>query len=166
MPIYEFYCSRCHKLFNFLARRPGVTKEPACPQCQGNLHKQISIFAHIGQASEGGDDPLAGMNIDESKIEGALASLASAAENVNEDDPKQMAQLMRQFSQKTGMNLGDGMEEALCRMESGEDPDKIEQEMGDILEQEDPFAMAQTIRRTALQQPPAEDDTLYELEEH
>jgi hypothetical protein len=49
---------------------------------------------------------------------------------------------MRKLTSMTGLELGAGMEEALRRMERGEDPDQIEAEMGDILESEDPFQMA------------------------
>jgi hypothetical protein len=119
----------------------------------------MSTFATIGRAKETDDDfPL---DIDESKMESVLSGLAGEAGNINEDDPRQMANLMRKFSDQTGLSLGDGMEEALARMEAGEDPDKIEQEMGDILETEDPFGKKpkKSIRRTA----PVIDDTLYEL---
>ena len=33
-----------------------------------------------------------------------------------------------------GMPVGGGMEDALKRMEAGEDPEKIEEDMGDLLE--------------------------------
>ncbi len=51
-------------------------------------------------------------------------------------------------------------------MEAGEDPDKIEQEMGDILEEENPFStkprkMLNDFRRKYL--PPKVDERLYEL---
>ena len=59
-------------------------------------------------------------------MEKAFMSLMQEAENVNEDDPRQMAALMRKFTDKTGIQLGDSMEEALGRMEAGEDPDRIE----------------------------------------
>lgn len=159
MPIYEFYCDECNTLFNFFSHRINTTKQPNCPKCDRTLQRQISTFATIGRAKETDDDfPL---NIDESKMERVLSGLASEAENINEDDPRQMANLMRKFSDQTGLSLGDGMEEALARMEAGEDPDKIEQEMGDILETEDPFGKKSKkyIRRTA----PVIDDTLYEL---
>ena len=59
---------------------------------------------------------------------------------------------------------GDGMEEALQRMESGEDTEQIEAEMGDLLESEDPFQIAAKKggkggKRTA----PKRDETLYDL---
>lgn len=160
MPIYEFYCKKCHTIFNFLSKRVNTTAEPGCPRCQGPLRRQMSTFATIGKAKEGEEDFMAGL--DEAKMEKVLAGLARQAENINEDDPRQMAQLMRQFSHQTGISLGDGMEEALARMESGEDPDKIEAEMGDLLEGEDPFSL---MRRKAggRKMPPAQDETLYEL---
>ena len=58
------------------------------------------------------------------------------------------------------------MEEAIRRMESGEDPDKIEEDMGDFLEDEDPFAAKPKSSLAALQRkflPPKVDDTLYDL---
>ena len=159
MPIYEFYCEKCNTLFNFFSCHINTTKQPNCPKCDQILQRQISTFATIGKAKETDDDfPL---DIDESKMESVLSGLASEAENINEDDPRQMANLMRKFSDQTGLSLGDGMEEALARMEAGEDPDKIEQEMGDVLENEDPFGKKpkKSIRCIS----PTVDDTLYEL---
>jgi hypothetical protein len=71
---------------------------------------------------------------------------------------------MRKLTRMTGLDLGDGMEEALSRMEQGEDPEKIEQEMGDLLEGEDPFQLkAKAARQARRRQAPARDETLYDL---
>ena len=59
--------------------------------------------------------------------------LAGEADKMNEDDPKQAANLMRKLSDMTGFELGEGMDEALRRMEKGEDHEQIEAELGDIL---------------------------------
>ena len=67
-------------------------------------------------------------------MEKAMAMLAGEAGGMNEDDPRQAAQLMRKLTEATGISLGAGMEEALNRLEKGEDPDRIEAEMGDLLE--------------------------------
>ena len=88
------------------------------------------------------------------------------AETLDEDDPKQAAAMMRKLFDSTGMKLGDSLEEAMSRMEAGEDPDKIEQEMGDILEEENPFSakpkkMFDDLRRKYL--PPRVDERLYEM---
>jgi len=57
--------------------------------------------------------------IDESKMEQAMNMLAGQAEQMNEDDPRQAAELMRKLSDMSGLKLGQGMEEALTRMEKG-----------------------------------------------
>ncbi|MEW6520702.1 MAG: zinc ribbon domain-containing protein [Desulfurivibrio sp.] len=162
MPIYEFYCKHCHMIFNFLSRRVNTAAQPPCPRCQGQLQRKISAFATIGKAKKGEEEDFI-PDFDETKMERVLAGLAQEATNLNEDDPRQMAQLMRKFSQQTGLSLGAGMEEAISRMEAGEDPDKIEAEMGEVLENEDPFAAMRRKIRGGYRTPPVEDDTLYEL---
>jgi len=103
------------------------------------MSRVASTFAAISAKSDsesaGEDMP----QIDEAKMEKAMASLAKEADRIDEDDPKQAASLMRKLTKETGLKLGSGMEEALSRMEKGEDPDKIEQEMGDLLENDEPF---------------------------
>jgi hypothetical protein len=103
--------------------------------------------------------------IDESKLEKAMSKLTTEAERLNEEDPRQAANLMRKFSEMTGVKLGDSMNEALRRMESGEDPEKIEAEIGDILENEDPFLPSGTkeIKGKAKKKEPLRDETLYEF---
>lgn len=165
MPIYEFFCADCNTVFNFLSRRPNTDKRPECPKCgKPELQKLMSAFATIGKAKENdGEDPFAGM--DEAKMEQALAGLMREAENVNEDDPRQMAQLMRKFADKTGLNLGGAMEEAMARMEAGEDPDQIEQEMGDLMEGDEPFSLEAMKKKVQAgsKRPPVHDDYLYDL---
>ena len=138
MPIYEFYCDHCYALFNFLSKSVNTSGRPECPECKRKLEKQVSMFAAPSGAAESGD--MDDFPIDESKMEDAMNVLASEAESINEDDPRQAAQLMRKFSSITGMEFGAGMEEAIGRMESGEDPEKIEAEMGDLIDGDgDPF---------------------------
>jgi len=69
---------------------------------------------------------------------------------------------MRKLSDATGLKMGAGMEEALSRLERGEDPEKIEQEMGDLLSGEEPFALEDKGKKTKPSAPRV-DETLYEL---
>ena len=123
---------------------------------------RISL-ATIGKAKEPcGDDPLAGL--DEAKMEQAMAGLMREAEHINEDDPRQMARLMRKFADKTGINLGGHMEEAIARLEAGEDLDQVEQDMGDLMEAEESFSLEAMKRKViAGARLPRKDDKLYEL---
>lgn len=164
MPIYEFYCDRCNTIFNFFSKTVNTRKRPKCPRCKTKtLSRQLSAFAFTGKAKEEGD--VDDMPFDENKMEKAMQMLAGEADKINEDDPRQAANLMRKLSDMTGLELGDGMNEALKRMEAGEDPDTIEAEMGDLLEAEDPFLLpdkkpgSPKTRRRA----PRRDDKLYDL---
>ena len=164
MPIYEFYCENCNTIFNFFSRTVNTAKKPKCPQCKTRtLSRQMSAFAFTGKAKEDGDPD--DLPFDESKMEQAMGMLAGEADTMNEDDPRQAANLMRKLTDMTGMKLGAGMEEALARMEKGEDPDKIEEEMGDLLEGEDPFIMPGKKGATDKTKRPApkRDETLYDL---
>ena len=125
MPIYEFYCEPCNTVFNFFSRGVNTTKIHDCPKCNRILKRQMSLFARVTRGkeepAEDGMPPL-----DEAKMEKAMAMLAGEAEKMNEDDPRQDAQLMRKLTDATGLTLGAGMEEALQRLEKGDDPDQIE----------------------------------------
>jgi hypothetical protein len=124
----------------------------------------MSIFTTSKGRGEGGEDmPLP--DLDETKMEQAMNVLSREAEHLDENDPKQAANLMRKLTDMTGLNLGPGMEEALRRMEAGEDPEQIEEEMGDLLEDEDPFSLGGSGKtsKSRKKRPPAKDDTLYEL---
>jgi len=139
----------------------NTTKRPVCPKCRRKkLERQMSIFARVTGAKEN-DDP-GDLPLDEAKMEKAMNVLAREAEGINEENPRQAANLMRKLSDVAGIGLGPGMEEALRRMEAGEDPEQIEAEMGDLLEGEEPFLLdgkkGQRTRR-----PPKRDETLYDL---
>jgi putative FmdB family regulatory protein len=166
MPIYEFYCPDCHTIFSFLSRR-GSRKRPDCPRCgRPKLERRASSFA----ISKGRPEPTPGEDglpdVDDAGMERAMESLAREAEGISEDDPRAMARLMRRFYQTSGMPLGDGMEEAIQRMEAGEDPEQIEEELGDLLEDEEALLGGKKSglkRLRGRMRPPRVDDTLYEL---
>jgi putative FmdB family regulatory protein len=141
MPIYEYACPECRVVFNFLSRRIDPQHLPACPKC-GNkkMVKQMSGFAALrgrGQASapetsspEGGP-PMPEM--DDPRMERAFNEMARDMEHLDENNPKHLAHMMRKM--KDLMPPGSTpaeMETAIKRLEAGEDPEKIEADMGDI----------------------------------
>ncbi len=164
MPIYEFYCSRCHAIYNFFSKSVNTAKVPSCPVCKNKvLTRQMSVFAAItGGAKEAGAEDLPS-GFDEAKLEKAMMALACDAEKINEDDPRAAAQLMRKLAKTTGLPLGDGFEEALARLEAGEDPDKIDEEMGELLSGDDPFGASKSGKKARSLRPPRHEDTLYDL---
>jgi putative FmdB family regulatory protein len=162
MPIYEFYCADCHTIFKFLSKIVNTTKRPICPRCQKvQLERRMSVFSFSRgkQEAEEPDMP----HLDEDKLERSMQALAREAEGIKEEDPRQAARLMRKVYDATGLKLGPGMQEAIRRMEAGEDPEEIEAELGDLMETEGPFAEPSTKIQPKKSRPPAKDDHLYEL---
>lgn len=163
MPVYEFYCPECHTVYSFLSRRVSPRKRPDCPRCgRRRLQRQASRFAiSRGLAPEGGEGTPGGW--DEARLERALASLAAEAESLDGDDPRQAARLMRRLSREAGLELGSRLEEMVRRVEAGEDPERVEAELGEALDGEEPFAAGGWKKAARRLRPPAQDDTLYEL---
>ena len=163
MPIYEFYCRKCNTLYNFFSRSVNTEKIPSCPRCKKvKLQRRMSVFAKISQKSEG-TAPEEMSGFDESKMEKAMEMLAREAGGIDENDPRQAAQLMRKLTDATGLSLGPRMEEALARMERGEDPEKIEEEMGDSIGEDELFVMAKKAVKGKKAAAPRVDDKLYDL---
>jgi len=141
MPIYEFACPKCRVVFNFLSKRLNPGKPPTCPKCGNrNMEKQMSSFATPRGAKEPatGEDSaedLAGMpNMDDPRIMRAMGELERDMEQMDENNPRHMAHMMRKM--KDIMPPGaipKDLDVAIKRLEAGEDPDKIEADMGDLL---------------------------------
>ncbi len=136
MPIYEYACPKCRVVFNFLSRRVNPGHLPVCPKC-GNkqMARQMSGFAALrgrGQASDA-PSPEAGPDTGDPRMERAMNEMARDMEHLDENNPRHLAHLMRKM--KDLMPPGSApaeMETAIKRLEAGEDPEKIEADMGDI----------------------------------
>ena len=141
MPIYEYACPKCRVIFNFLSKRIDPERLPTCPKC-GNkkMEKQMSRFA----MSRGLKEPAAKTDSDEAgppmpdmddpRIERAMMEMERDMEHLDENNPKHMAHMMRKM--KDLMPPGTVPKEldvAIKRLEAGEDPEKIEEDMGDVL---------------------------------
>lgn len=164
MPIYEFYCPTCHTLFNFLSRRIDTQRVPPCPQCRQPLSREVSLFAapRKGEAETADGD----VAPDEARMERAMAGIADQVDAIDEHDPRQAAQLMRQFAENSGLRYNTTIKEALGRMEAGEDPEAIEAQFGEALAGDEPFESGAAAARKASRhgrQRPRLDPKLYEM---
>jgi putative FmdB family regulatory protein len=142
MPIYEYLCVPCNRVFSFLVRNPAAKKEPHCPKCgAAQLRKRFSRFAVAGARPKSRDaDPTAGAPaapaggrsepLDDPRVEREMMQLMSQAEGIDDKDPRQMGRLMRRMSEISGERLDGEMEETVRRLESGEDPEKLDEELG------------------------------------
>ena len=162
MPIYEFFCKKCNTVFKFYSRAIDTTTIPKCPRCKRvKLERMFSSFATPGKSGKGGDDS---PEIDGSKLEKALSMLERDADSVDAENPKQTADFMRKLTDAAGISMGEGMEEALARLERGEDPDSIEAEMGELLSGDSfEFDSKKKKGRKKSDNKPEIDETLYEL---
>ncbi len=139
MPIYEFACPKCRKIYNFLSKKVNPSHSPTCPKC-GNkkLEKQLSRFAMtkgLKESAAGGDsgdgEPMP--DFDDPKVAAAMGELERDMQHMDENNPKHMAYMMKKM--KDVMPPGTmpkEMDEAIKRLEAGEDPEKIEEDMGDV----------------------------------
>jgi putative FmdB family regulatory protein len=144
MPIYEFYCADCHTLFNFFSSGIDTKSRPLCPRCKKvRLERRPATFATLKHKGEEEPSPF-----DEERLEGAMESiLGDIDDSADEEDPQQLARLFRRFGEAAGLDPGPRMEEILARLEAGEDPDRLEEEFGEVFEEEgDEDAMEEFFR--------------------
>lgn len=141
MPIYEFACPKCRRIFSFLSKRVNPDRLPVCPKC-GNkkLSKQVSRFAMTRglkepaakSEAEGNEPPMP--DFEDPRVERAMMELERDMEHLDENNPRHMAHMMKKM--KDLMPPGSVPKEldtAIKRLEAGEDPEKIEEDMGDLL---------------------------------
>lgn len=138
MPIYEFACPKCRKIFSFLSKRVNPDRLPVCPKC-GNtqMEKQLSRFAMTRRAaepSESGEGPDAMPDLDDPRVARAMSEIERDMEHMDENNPRHMAHLMRRMKELMPPgSMPKELDVAIKRLEAGEDPEKIEEDMGDLL---------------------------------
>jgi len=142
MPIYEFACPTCRVIFNFLSKRVNPDHLPTCPKCANkHLTKQVSRFAapkgvkEPAAKPEGerpGEPPMPDM--DDPRVMRAMGELEQDMEHLDENNPKHMALMMRKMKDLLPPGtMPKELDVAIKRLEQGEDPEKIEEDMGDVL---------------------------------
>ena len=92
--------------------------------------------------------------------------MAEIGDADGDDDPKRLASLFRRFGKEAGLEAGPQMEEILGRMEAGEDPDQLEDDLGATFEEDG--SMEQLFRfkkglREVQRRRPNVDEELYFL---
>jgi putative FmdB family regulatory protein len=141
MPIYEYACPKCRVIFNFLSKRVKQDRLPVCPKC-GNkkMAKQVTRFAMTRGLKEtapaAGDEGQEGLapDFENPRVANAMAELERDMEHMDENNPRHMAHMMKKM--KDLLPPGSTPKEldvAIKRLEAGEDPEKIEEDMGDLL---------------------------------
>jgi hypothetical protein len=137
MPIYEFYSPDTNRIYSFFARSLAQGRlTPSCPDNpRARMERMISRFAVTGRAKEKPDAPAEADGPDP-HMDRVMAEMESEMSSMNEDnpDPRQLGRLMRKMTEATGQRMPAAMEQMIQRLEQGEDPEKLEEEFGDSLE--------------------------------
>src|SRR6185369_8764000 len=98
VPIYEYDCRGCRRRVSILVRSLSSQEAPRCPRCDSaELHRLMSRFATV-------------------KSEDArLDSLADPSQfgDLDENDPRSVARMMKRMGDKMGEDLGDDLEGAM-----------------------------------------------------
>lgn len=169
MPIYEFYCPDNHTVYQFFARSLAHReKTPRCPENGAyRMEKRVSKFAFLRGAKEASaDDPFA--DIDDSKMEALMADMERDMAGMDESnpDPRQLGHLMKKMTDVMGDKAPPEMREIIRRLESGEDPEKLEEQFGGGEGEDGAELFSQTVKKIkASLRAPQRDPKLYEMSE-
>jgi len=109
------------------------------------MKKILSSFSITGtlddtleKASGSADSENPFDQLDPKQAELAMRELEGSMHGMDEEnpDPKQMGSLMRRMCEITGENMDGQMEEVVRKLEEGVDPDVLEDQMGDFMDNE------------------------------
>lgn len=176
MPLYEFYCEPCHALFTFRFSRVDTTSVPECPVCGKPLQRQISPFACIIKGAVKSPDEKT-MDTDEARYanrEELIAQMTNRLNDLSGDDadPAEAVRVMREMATAGGLHFQPEIQEAMARIEAGEDPEKIDEQFGELFNSHDPFQQDNEGKETPTKQnadwlrrlkPPRRDPTWYDF---
>jgi putative FmdB family regulatory protein len=117
MPTYEFRCIDCnHKFEIVLSYQDYDQASIKCPVCgystPERIIKPIRIARSEGSRLEAMADP------------NQLAGI--------EDDPRALGKMMREMSRELGEDMGPEFDEVVDRLEKGQSPEDIEQDLPDL----------------------------------
>jgi putative FmdB family regulatory protein len=116
MPIYDYRCHQCGRRVSILWRTWSdlETKTPVCSRCGSHDLKRLVTRVAVLRSEDS-----------------HLESLAdpSAFGDLDENDPKSVARMMRKMSREAGEDLGPEFGEVVDRLESGQNPEDIEAAM-------------------------------------
>ena len=124
MPIYEYRCNDCRRRVSVFWRTISVAQEgtPSCPRCGGNSLTRLMSRVRVIRSEDSRMDDMADM---------------SGFPDLDENDPRSLGRWMRKMKDEMGSEIDDDMgaefDEVVGRLESGEDPESIEQSMPELM---------------------------------
>jgi putative FmdB family regulatory protein len=89
MPIYEFLCAACNRIFSFHSFKVAPDKVPACPKCRAtDLRRVPSRFGVAAKKGSGEAAGGEGSEGDDPRMEREMMRFAAELENMDENDPR------------------------------------------------------------------------------
>ena len=111
MPVYEYRCAQCRHKTALFVRSLSAPVAPACEGCGSDkLSRVLSTFA-VHRSSAG-------------RFEDMTDDAAFG--DMDESDPRAMAQMMRGMGGEMGQEMGPEFDEMVDRVEAGEDLDDLD----------------------------------------
>jgi putative FmdB family regulatory protein len=118
MPSYEYRCLSCKRRVTIHQTYEEYGQiEPECTHCQSKRLERLLSRVRFMRSEESRLDNLAD---------------PSSWGDLDENDPRSMAKMMRKMGQEMGEELPAEFEEVVDRMEAGEDPEEIEKSMPEL----------------------------------
>jgi putative FmdB family regulatory protein len=127
MPRYEFRCLDCQRRFDvFFTYTQYGTKPVKCVHCESeNVQRKIGRV-RVARSEENRLETMADPD--------SLAGL--------DDDPRELGRMMRTMSREMGEDMGPEFDEVINRLEAGQSPEQIEQDLPDLGSAEDAPGLA------------------------
>lgn len=117
MPTYEYRCLDCQRRFEKFISYSDYGKQPVrCPHCGSDRIQRRIGRVRIARSED-------------SRLE-RFSDSASLADM--EDDPRALGRMMREMSGELGEEMGPEFNEVVGRLEAGQSPDQIEQDLPDL----------------------------------
>lgn len=125
MPIHEYRCLDCRRRVSIFYRRLSSVDHGAarCDRCGSARLSRLVSRVRVVRAASAELGPAG--DIDE--------SLLGDAAGIDENDPRSLGRFMRRMADETGEDVGPEFDEVIGRLERGDDPERIEQDMGDAM---------------------------------
>ena len=129
MPIYEYRCGDCGRKVSLffgsfsVAERRAEAGEIECPRCGGRkLARLMSRVNTVKSEDALSEDSMPDMDMD---------GMGGMFDGLDDDDPRSVARWARRMKDSLGeeADMGPEFDQALARIEAGEDPDKVMDDM-------------------------------------
>jgi putative FmdB family regulatory protein len=129
MPIYEYRCGGCKRRVSLFfpsfsaAESRTAAGENRCPRCGSPELSRLMSKAYTIRGGGGGSD--------DADLDDFPGGQDGMFEGLDEEDPRSIARWARRMKENMGdeMDLGPEFDQALSRIEAGEDPDKVMEEI-------------------------------------